>query len=137
MCKPLSQLVVEVMWPSSMICTVWTEFFYLQLLETSQNQKRNKPKVLNIFVYFSILMNNILNLLPYKLWEFWQSNGNRKITTFCVVKLMAIYQNQITGFFYLDCHVLIKTKSTRFEKVERYKKEQKLASVFKIRDRSH
>ena len=50
---------------------------------------------------------------------------------------MAIYQNQITGFFYLDCHVLIKTKSTRFEKVERYKKEQKLASVFKIRDRSH
>ena len=67
-------------------------------------------------------MNNILNLLPYKL---------------CVVKLMAIYQNQITGFFYLDCHVLIKTKSTRFEKVERYKKEQKLACVFKIRDRSH
>lgn len=124
-------LAVEVMWLGSMMKTLalnelTEKWFICKFWKRLIIKKETNLESINTLAYFSILVNDILNLYPNKPWELWQSNGNMQITTFCFVKLMATYQNNITGFLDLHYHVLIKTKSTRVKQAEcseRYKKE--------------
>ena len=115
---PSFWLAVEVVWLDSMMRTLtlngltekWAACNSLKHLVI---KKWNKPQGLTALVYFSIHMNEILNLYPKKTLRILTKQQLHADYHIVLQQLMATYQNHITGFLDSDYHVLVKTISTR------------------------